>query len=99
MPRTKSAAVAVSIAAHVAAVSPGYYETVDLDFASFLVSTAALALVRIDPRERYSMFVFADPERKGRQLFIDWNTKDVQTSARLLLETRATLLNRVRGSR
>jgi hypothetical protein len=95
MPRIKSAAVSVSVAA----VNPSSYETVDLDFASFLVATDLLKLARIEPRERFSMFVFTDPERKGRQLFIDWNTRDVQTSARLLLETRATLLNRVRGSR
>jgi hypothetical protein len=83
------------------AISGGsdFYHTTDIDFGAYLIATESLPLDHIEPRQHHCVLCFSDPDRRGHCLFIEFNTKDLQVSARLLLETRTSLLNQIRGLR
>lgn len=76
-----------------------FYQTTDIDFGAYLIATESLRLNHIEPRQHHCVLCFSDPGRQGQRLFIDFNTKDLQVSARLLLETRTSLLNQICGLR
>ena len=79
--------------------STGFYQTSDLDFGAYLIATESLQLDHIEPRANHSVLVFSDPERRGHGLFIKFNTSNPLVNGRLLLQTRNSLLNTIRGMR
>jgi len=75
----------------------GLYKTANLNFAAYLCASGRLAFDHAEPREHHSEFYFRDPEQIGSALWTEYCTRDLPTSARLLLETRTALLNEIRG--
>jgi hypothetical protein len=75
------------------------YQTSDLDFGAYLIAAESLQLDHIEPRANHSVLVFSDPERRGHDLFVQFNTSNALVNGRLLLQTRNSLLNTIRGMR
>jgi hypothetical protein len=75
------------------------YRTANLNFATYLYATQRLAYDHTEAHDRHSEFFFRDPEGRGAAMWIEYCTKDLPVSAKLLLETRAVLLNEIRGVR
>ena len=75
------------------------YKTANLNFATYLYATSRLAYDHSEVRDRHSEFFFRDPDGKGPLLWMEYCTKDLPVSAKLILETRAVLLNEIKGRR
>jgi hypothetical protein len=87
----------IKAAAHPHVCTPGLYRTANLNFATYLHATGRLVLDHVEPHQKYSEFYFRDPGKVGPSLWTEYCTKDLQVSAKLLLETRTALLNEIRG--
>ena len=73
------------------------YKTANLNFATYLCATGRLTFDHVEPHDRHSEFFFRDPQEEGPSLWTEYCTKDLQISAKLILETRTVLLNEIRG--
>jgi hypothetical protein len=72
------------------------YRTANLNLASYLVASNRLVLDHVEARVRHSEFFFRDPEGVGPAIAAEFATKDLKISAKLLLDSRAFLLNEMR---
>jgi hypothetical protein len=72
------------------------YRTANLNLASYLVASGRLTLDHVEAHVRHSEFFFRDPEGLGPAIAAEFATKDLKVSAKLLLDSRAALLNEMR---
>ena len=79
-----------------AAAEPAMFRTANLNLACYLVASNRMTLHHVEARAKFSEFFFLDPENCGSSIATEFVTRDVKVSARLLLETRAALLNEIR---
>jgi hypothetical protein len=78
------------------AVEHVLFRTSNLNLACYLVASRRLTLHHVEGHAKFSEFFFYDPEGCGLSLATEFATRDLKISARLLLETRAALLNEIR---
>lgn len=79
-----------------AAVEPVLFRTANLSLASYLVASNRMTLDHVEAHAKFSEFFFRDPDNCGQSIANEFATRDLKISARLILESRATLLNEIR---
>lgn len=73
------------------------FRTTNLNLAAYLVATNRLSLDHVQARPNsHSEFYFRDPDDQGVAIQQEFFTKDVQVSAKLILEARSSLLNELK---
>jgi hypothetical protein len=75
------------------------FRTANLNLASYLVASNRLALDHVEPNASHSEFFFLDPENRGPAIAVEFVTKDLKVSVKLLFDARARLLNEMRRER
>jgi hypothetical protein len=72
------------------------FRTSNLNLACYLVASNRMTLHHVEGHAKFSEFFFCDPDNCGLAIATEFAKRDLKVSARLLLETRAALLNEIR---